>query len=126
MHFRVPFIQATIDRNIPGRKRILDIGCGGGFLSEGLGIQFQSLGWTDEEIEIVGMEPASDAVTVARNHLPQELKGKVSYICDTIENYVDINPSDKFDTVVMSEVIEHVDNPEAFLKYAVSVAKVSR
>ncbi|OXA60086.1 ubiquinone biosynthesis O-methyltransferase, mitochondrial [Folsomia candida] len=120
---RVPLIQATIDRNVPGRKRILDLGCGGGFLSEGLGVHFRSMGWTDEEIEIVGMEPAPDNIAVARNHLPSELAGMVTYVCDTIENYVANNPTVQFDTVVMSEVIEHVDNPEEFLKYAVSVAK---
>lgn len=48
----------------------------------------------------------------------------MTYVCDTIENYVANNPTVQFDTVVMSEVIEHVDNPEEFLKYAVSVAKV--
>jgi tRNA1(Val) A37 N6-methylase TrmN6 len=72
-------------------------------LSEGLGTAFHSKGFSDEEIEILGMEPAQDAVKVAQLHLPNDLKGKVSYVCDTIENYVVNNPTAQFDTVVMSE-----------------------
>lgn len=70
------------------------------------------------------MDPAPESITVAQTHLPSHLKGKVTYICDTIENYVTLNPSSKFDTVVMSEVIEHVENPADFVKYGISVVKV--
>ncbi|XP_035715915.1 ubiquinone biosynthesis O-methyltransferase, mitochondrial isoform X2 [Folsomia candida] len=121
---RVPYIASTLNCLRDGRKRrILDIGSGGGFLSEGLAEHFQNLGWSDTEIEIVGLEPNSELVNIARSHLPENLKGKVNYFVDTVENYVVRNPNQNFDTVVMSEVIEHVDNPAEFLKYAVRAAK---
>jgi 2-polyprenyl-3-methyl-5-hydroxy-6-metoxy-1,4-benzoquinol methylase len=87
-------------------------------LSKALGERFHSLGLSDEEIEIIGLEPAQENIVVARSHLPKELQGKVTYTCDTIENYVISHPTPLFDTVVMSEVIEHVDNPKEFLKYS--------
>lgn len=122
---RVPYIASTLDSSRDGKKRrILDIGCGGGFLSEGLAEHFHTLGWSDDAIEIVGLEPNSNLVQIARAHLPKHLEGKVTYLVDTIENYVTQNSNPNFDTVVMSEVIEHVDNPQEFLKYAISAAKV--
>ncbi|OXA56256.1 Ubiquinone biosynthesis O-methyltransferase, mitochondrial [Folsomia candida] len=121
---RVPYIASTLDSSRDGKKRrILDIGCGGGFLSEGLAEHFHTLGWSDDAIEIVGLEPNSNLVQIARAHLPKHLEGKVTYLVDTIENYVTQNSNPNFDTVVMSEVIEHVDNPQEFLKYAISAAK---
>lgn len=100
------------------------MGCGGGYLSEGLARRFHDLGWKDEEIEVLGLEPSPEGVLAANAHLPSSLKGKVSYHCDVIENYVEKNPNERFDTVVMSEVIEHVDNPEEFLRHAVDATKV--
>jgi len=119
---RVPLVASTLHKN-GEKKRVLDIGCGGGLLSEGLAEHFHNLGMKDEEIEIVGIDPGNESVLVAQNHLPERLRGKVTYVCSTIEDYVATNPSAQFDTVVMSEVIEHVENPEEFLKHAISVTK---
>ena len=44
------------------------------------------------------------------------VSGRVSYICSTIESFAQDNPEiKKFDAVVASEVIEHVDNPPHFV-----------
>ena len=44
------------------------------------------------------------------------VSGRVTYICSTVESFVQDNPGiDKFDAVVASEVIEHVDNPPLFV-----------
>lgn len=72
------------------------------------------------------MDPLPDCINVAKEHLPPHLKGKVIHICDTVESYVKNNPSsEQFDTVIMSEIIEHVEHPEHFLKCGISLAKVS-
>ena len=40
---------------------------------------------------------------------------RLTYICGTAESFVDANSDTKFDAVVASEVIEHVENPQAFV-----------
>jgi polyprenyldihydroxybenzoate methyltransferase/3-demethylubiquinol 3-O-methyltransferase len=48
--------------------------------------------------------------------------GRVTYVCSTIEEFVRDNPEmKKFDAVVASEVIEHVDNPPHFVSTCASI-----
>jgi len=57
--------------------------------------------------------------------LPEDLRDKVSYECISIEDYA-VNRSEEigYDGVVMSEVIEHVEKPDEFIKTANSLLKV--
>merc|ERR1712136_731228 len=42
--------------------------------------------------------------------------GRVKYLCSTIESFLEENSDiEKFDAVIASEVIEHVDNPPHFV-----------
>jgi len=94
---------------------LLDIGCGGGILTEPLG----RLGAT-----VIGIDPGKENISVAEMHLSSELRDRVSYQFTTIEDYVINNPEKQFDGIIMSEIIEHVENPEAFLKIAIQLTKV--
>jgi len=94
--------------------RIMDIGCGGGILCEPLG----RLGAT-----VTGIDPGQENITVAKQHLTEDLMDKVSYECVSIEDFVGKGNGQTFDAVVMSEVIEHVENPETFVKSAAQVLK---
>lgn len=92
-------------------------------LSEALGVQIQKHG---SNVQVVGVDPSYESISVAEHHLPKQLKGIVSYVPDTIENYAQLNKNaGKFDTIVMSEVIEHVENPLDFIKTSLTLLKVS-
>lgn len=83
---------------------ILDVGCGGGLVSEPLA----RLGAT-----VTGIDPTTDSIAVARRHA--EGQGlAIDYRTASVEQLV--GNGERFDAVVCMEVIEHVPDPAAFVK----------
>jgi len=91
--------------------RILDIGCGGGILSEPLA----RLGAT-----VVGADPAADNIAAASAHA-LESGVAVDYRATTAEELAAQN--ERFDIVLVMEVVEHVANVEDFVATCVSMVK---
>ena len=83
--------------------KILDIGCGGGLLSEPM----SRLG-----ADVVGIDASEKNINVAKLHAKKN-NLNIKYVCSSPENY-QIN--EKFDVILNMEIIEHVDNVEQFLK----------
>jgi ubiquinone biosynthesis O-methyltransferase len=96
---------------------LIDVGCGGGVLTEPLG----RLGAT-----VIGLDPGQDNITMAESHLPESLKVNVSYVCSTLEDFAKSNPGKEVDGIIMSEVIEHIDKPETVIEVASKLTKVSQ
>ncbi len=101
-------IAVEFDRDLSGREpfsglRILDIGCGGGLLSEPMA----RLG-----AEVVGVDAAERNVHVATLHADEQGLS-VDYRHATAEDLVDEGES--FDAILNMEVVEHVSDPGAFL-----------
>jgi 2-polyprenyl-6-hydroxyphenyl methylase/3-demethylubiquinone-9 3-methyltransferase len=84
--------------------RILDIGCGGGILSEPLA----RLGG-----EVVGADPSGTNIEVARRHAAQS-GVSVDYRATTAEALADAG--ERFDVVLAMEVVEHVADMPLFVK----------
>ncbi|MBC6406961.1 MAG: bifunctional 2-polyprenyl-6-hydroxyphenol methylase/3-demethylubiquinol 3-O-methyltransferase UbiG [Rhodobacteraceae bacterium] len=84
--------------------RLLDIGCGGGLLSEPMA----RLG-----AEVVGADAAARNIEVARLHARQS-GVPVSYLHTTAEALAKAEA--RFDVVLNMEVVEHVANPAEFLR----------
>jgi 2-polyprenyl-6-hydroxyphenyl methylase/3-demethylubiquinone-9 3-methyltransferase len=81
-------------------KAVLDVGCGGGILSEAMA----ALGAT-----VTGIDMGDAALGVARLHL--RASGlQVEYRKATAEEYAATHP-DRFDVVVCLELLEHVPDP---------------
>lgn len=101
-------ISAEFGKDLKSRHpykglRILDIGCGGGLLSEPMA----RLGAT-----VVGADAAPRNIPVAQVHAEQSGL-KIDYRNVTAESLVD--QGEKFDVVLNMEVVEHVADPQAFL-----------
>ena len=84
--------------------RLLDIGCGGGLLSEPMA----RMG-----AEVVGADAAARNIPVARLHA-EESGLFVDYRHATAEQLAE--EGERFDAVLNMEVIEHVADPQAYLR----------
>ena len=91
--------------------RILDIGCGGGILSEPLA----RLG-----AEVVGVDPSPENIEAARAHAEQA-GVPVDYRATTAEDLATQN--ERFDIVLAMEVVEHVTDVNAFVSTCASMVK---
>ena len=91
--------------------RILDIGCGGGILSEPLA----RLGAV-----VVGADPSEENIAVAAAHA-KDSGVNVDYRATTAEDLA--AQREQFDIVLAMEVVEHVTNVEDFVATCASMVK---
>ncbi|XP_045498797.1 ubiquinone biosynthesis O-methyltransferase, mitochondrial-like isoform X2 [Colias croceus] len=97
-------------------KLILDIGCGGGLLSEPLA----KLG-----AKVTGVDACSSLIDLAKEHSdvdPEVAKNKPTYYCESIEEHSQ-KYANYYDAVIASEIVDHVANVELFLKHCVETLK---
>ncbi|CAD0201818.1 unnamed protein product [Chrysodeixis includens] len=119
---RVPFVRDGLvntsqkDLQPLKDKKILDVGCGGGILSEGLA----RLG-----ADVTGIDASKDLIALAHEHRnvdPKIANNKPIYINCTVEDHAK-TVANHYDAVVASEVIEHVNNQELFVKSCIHALK---
>jgi 2-polyprenyl-6-hydroxyphenyl methylase/3-demethylubiquinone-9 3-methyltransferase len=91
--------------------RMLDIGCGGGLLSEPLA----RLG-----AQMVGADPSEENIAVASAHA-QESGVAVDYRATTAEDLA--AAKERFDVVLAMEVVEHVVDVELFVQTCAAMVK---
>ena len=89
---------------------ILDIGCGGGLLSEPM----KKLG-----AEVTGIDASGKNIEIAKLHAKKSNLG-IEYICTSPEKF---NTKIKFDVILNMEIIEHVENVDFFLKACAKLLK---
>ena len=107
---RLRYIKDTIAKKFGNRSKklplkdvkILDIGCGGGLLSEPL----SRLGAT-----VTGIDASDRNIKIAKMHL-EKRRLDIDYYCSSPENF---EAKEKFDVVLNMEIVEHVDNVDFFL-----------
>lgn len=89
---------------------LLDIGCGGGILSESMA----RIG-----VNVVGIDACEENIKVAQSHA-KKVGLNVEYMHTSVE---ELDSRQKYDVILLMEVVEHVDNLEFFLKKTVELLK---
>ena len=116
---RLEFIRNEIINHFANHKdgralfnmTVLDVGCGGGVLSEPLA----RMGG-----KVTGIDASNSSIQIAKIHA-QQSDLNIHYLNTTIEEIA--KSEKKFDIVCALEIVEHVDNLELFLASCCSLLK---
>ena len=95
---RIEYILKNFKRSLKGKK-VLDIGCGGGLVSESLSLKGAFVTAIDEN---------NKNLSQAKNHAKINSL-KINYIKSSFDNFYKKNKN-KFDLILCLEVLEHIDN----------------
>ncbi len=106
---RVSFIKSKI--NLKG-KTLLDVGCGGGILSESM---------AKEGAHVTAIDQGEKVIKIAQLH-KLESKLDINYKQLNIEDFC-IKNKGKFDVITCLEMLEHVPDPASIVKACKSLLK---
>ena len=106
---RLEYIDSQIGLE---NKRVLDVGCGGGILSESM---------YAKGAHVTGIDLGEKALNVAKLH-QYESGTKVDYRLVSVEQLANEQPA-SFDVVTCMEMLEHVPDPEAIVAACAKLVK---
>ncbi|MFZ3017559.1 MAG: bifunctional 2-polyprenyl-6-hydroxyphenol methylase/3-demethylubiquinol 3-O-methyltransferase UbiG [Gallionella sp.] len=93
-------------------KTVLDVGCGGGILSEGMAAM---------DADVTGIDLADKSLKVAKLHLLESGR-KVDYRKIAVEALAEEQPG-HYDIVTCLEMLEHVPDPQSVIASCAKLAK---
>ncbi len=113
LHEINPLRLDYIDKRAPlSGRRVLDIGCGGGLLSEAM---------AGRGARVTGIDLSDGALKVARLHL-KESGRQVDYRLVSAETLAAESPG-AFDSVICMEMLEHVPDPGSVIQACAALVK---
>lgn len=93
-------------------QQVLDVGCGGGLLAEGMAAR---------GAQVTGIDLAGNALAVATLHL-KESGLSVSYVQSSAEDFA-ARHAGAFDVVTCLEMLEHVPDPASVIRACATLVK---
>ena len=114
LHQINPLRLTWIDNTVNGLNglSVLDLGCGGGILSEAM----SKLG-----ANVTGVDPAERSIKVAKIHA-EKSNSDVNYLCGSSETLAE-SMYESYDVVTCMEMLEHVTSPEKEIEACSSLLK---
>ena len=112
---RLAFIEQMLQAQERALKglRVMDVGCGGGLLSEAM---------AQAGANVVGIDLSPELLEVAKLHALGAGLSNIEYQLQTAEDMANVHP-EQFDLVTCMEMLEHVPAPEAVLDACVKLLK---
>ena len=107
---RLSWIQETV--SLPG-KRVLDVGCGGGILSDAM---------ARAGANVLGIDMSAKALGVAQLHALEVQTQGIGFREITAEDLADEQPG-QFDVVTCMEMLEHVPDPASVVQACAKLVK---
>jgi 2-polyprenyl-6-hydroxyphenyl methylase / 3-demethylubiquinone-9 3-methyltransferase len=107
---RLSFIQRHIDLN---GQRVVDVGCGGGILTEAL---------AKAGADALGIDLSEDLLDIADLHSLESGLSTVRYQCISAETLAE-QQSAQFDHVTCMEMLEHVPDPQSIVQSCAQLVK---
>lgn len=104
-HLNPTRLQFINDNTLLSGKRVIDIGCGAGILSESL---------AQRGAFVTGLDASASIIEVAKLHAESESLN-IHYEFTTAEQYATQFP-ECFDVVVCMELLEHVPDPQSLIR----------
>ena len=98
---RLNYIDNTVSL---GGKNVLDVGCGGGILTEAM---------ARKGADVLGLDASEPVIQVAIQHARRN-RLEIEYVVGTVEDFATENEN-RFDVITCMELLEHVPNPETLL-----------
>lgn len=100
-----------ICKNVQG-KTVLDVGCSQGICSILLG---------REDYKVTGLDVYEPSIAYADQKLALEQEETKKNVIFHRASFLHYDESNCFDTIIMAEILEHLINPEVFLRKAASI-----
>ncbi len=115
---RIEYIKNNIIKSLKLKKnkkplkdiKILDVGCGGGLLSEPM---------CRMGAQVTGIDASDRNINIAKIHA-KENDLKIKYFCSSPEK---LKLKDQFDVILNMEIVEHVEDLNLFLNSCVNLLK---
>lgn len=113
LHAMNPVRAEYIAQRVPlSGKKLLDIGCGGGLLSEAMARRGAS---------VTGIDLGETAIEIATLHA-LESGLKIAYACESAEQHADKHAAE-YDAIACLELLEHVPDPAALVQTIAQLLK---
>ena len=107
--FQTAILEKTLDAvcsTLKQDSRVLDLGCGTGYLS---------LGFLSRGYRLTGLDLSQEMIQAFEDSLPEELQPQAQFIVGDVEEFL-LQNQEEFDVIALSAILHHLFDYESVLR----------